>query len=307
MARPLTDAERARVRAHMDHLDKAMAVITESEFDPDKVNAAHEAAARAYPVSKELFQAYRAEVLTEMADPLRVLNDLFDILKPDAPWGLAVYRASYNDDAAWHRILSVLRRDIESSLAVYQAQPGLLARHELVVMDYQSKFEGAGPKKIREHFNSWAVDELQRNWRADREPATKDEITGAAGSTDYLHHAGSRYNFFLLVDDICLESIEMMDEPVFKLVKRNWAPDSEVDEAEEDEEDEKFDWEGGETNSDHEDVGWMYVDASDYVDVQDQLQEEDFWPELYVRPPLMRWEEDFNRAPGFWRRNASST
>ncbi|CAN9199103.1 unnamed protein product [Alternaria alternata] len=294
MARPLTDAERARVRAHMDHLDKAMAVVTESEFDPDKVNAAHEAAARACPVSKEVFQAYSAEVLTEMADPLRVLNDL------------SVYRASYNDDAAWHRILSVLRRDIESSLAVYQAQPGLLARHELVVMDDQSRFEGAGPEKIREHFDSWAVDELQRNWRADREPATKDEITGAAGSTDYLHHAGSRYNFFLLVDDICLESIEMMDEPVFKLVKRNWAPDSEGDEAEEDEEDEKFDWEGGETNSDHEDVGWMYVDTSDYVDVQDQLQEGDCWPELYVRPPLMRWEYDVNRAPGFWRRNASS-
>ena len=69
MAGPLTDAERARVRAHMDHLDKDMAVITESEFDPDKVNVAHEAAARAYPVSKEVFQAYSAEVLTEMADP----------------------------------------------------------------------------------------------------------------------------------------------------------------------------------------------------------------------------------------------
>lgn len=118
----------------MDHLDKVMAVVTESEFNSDKVNAAHEAAARAYPVSKELFQAYSAEVLTEMADPLRVLNDLFNILKPDAPWGLAVYRTSYNDDAAWHCILSVLRRDIESSLAVYQTQPGLLARHELVAM-----------------------------------------------------------------------------------------------------------------------------------------------------------------------------
>ena len=71
MARPLTNAERARVRAHMGYPDKAMAVITESEFDPDKVNAAHEAAAMAYPVSKEMFQAYSAEVLTEMADPLR--------------------------------------------------------------------------------------------------------------------------------------------------------------------------------------------------------------------------------------------
>ncbi|CAI9629071.1 unnamed protein product [Alternaria burnsii] len=153
-------------------------------------------------------------------------------------------------------------------------------------MNDQSKFEGAGPEKIREHFHSWAVDELQRNWRADREPATKDEITGAAGSPDYLHCAGSRYNFFLLVDDICLESIEMMNEPVFKLVKGNWAPDSKGDEAAEDE---KFDWEGRGINSVHEDVGWMYVDASDYVDVQDQLQEDGFWPELYVRPSLMRW------------------
>ncbi|CAN9232199.1 unnamed protein product [Alternaria sp. RS040] len=231
MARPLTDAERARVRAHMDFLDRAMAVIRESEFDPDKVNAAHMAAARAYPVSKGMFQAYSAEVLIE-------------------------------------------------------AQPGLVARYELVLMNDQSKFEGAGPEKIREHFHSWAVDELQRNWRADREPATKDEITDAAGSPDYLHCAGSRYSFFLLVDDICLESIEMMNEPVFKLVKGNWAPDSKRDEAAEDE---KFDWEGGGINSVHEDVGWMYVDASDYVDVQDQLQEDGFWPELYVRPPLMRW------------------
>jgi hypothetical protein len=46
-------------------------------------------------------------------------------------------------------------------------------------MDDQSKFEGAGPEKIREHFNSWAVDELQRNWRTDREPTTKDGMTGA--------------------------------------------------------------------------------------------------------------------------------
>jgi hypothetical protein len=306
MAQPLTDADRARVQAHLDHLAKAMAVIIKSEFDPDKVNAAHEAAARAHPVSKEMIQAYKAAVLTQTPDPLRVLNDLHNILKPDAPRGLVVYRASYNDDTAWHCLLSVLRRHIESSLAEYQAQPGILERHELVVMDDQSKFEGAGPEKIREHFHSWAVDELQRNWRADREPATKYETTGAAGSTDYLHDAGSRYNFCLLVDDICLESIKMMSSPVLKLNKRDWAPDSEEDEAEEDEEDEKFEWEGGETNNDHEDVGWMYVEISDYFEVQDQLQQDDFWPELYLRPPLMRWEDDFNQAPGFWRRNASS-
>ena len=71
----------------------------------------------------------------------------------------------------------------------------------------------------------------------------------------------------------------MMGKPVFKLVKRNWAPDSEEDETEEDEEDEKFDWEGGETNGEFEDVGWMYVNVCEYIDVQNQLLQKDFWPE----------------------------
>jgi hypothetical protein len=44
----------------------------------------------------------------------------------------------------------------------------------------------------------------------------------------------------------------------------------------------------------------------EYIDVQNQLLEDDFWPEMYVRPPLMRFESDFNEAPGFWRRSASS-
>jgi hypothetical protein len=97
-----------------------------------------------------------------------------------------------------------------------------------------------------------------------------------------------------------------MTSPVVKLVSRDWAPDSEQDEAEEDEEDEKLDWEGGETNGEFEDVGWMYVEVCEYINIQNQLLEDDFWPKMYVRPPLMRFESDFNEAPGFWRRSASS-
>jgi hypothetical protein len=287
----------------MDHLHKGMAATTDS--DPDKMSAARDAAAKAYPISEDLREAYRTERLAEMADPLKVLNNP-SFLKSDAPWGLVVYRVSYSDDAAWDRMLSVIREGIELSLALRPAQPDLSSRLELVVMDDQSKFDGAGPEKIREHFNSWSVDELQRNWRADREPATKDEITNSAGNAEYLFLAGSRYNFCFLVDDICLESLEKMATPVIKLVNGNWAPDSEQDDAEEDEEDEKLDWEGGETNAEYEDVGWMYVDADEYVTVQDELHQEDNWSEMYVRPPLMRFEDDFNEAPGFWRRNASS-
>jgi hypothetical protein len=279
-------------------------------FDHDKVKAAWEAVNKAHPISKDLLQAYHAEQEAEMTEPLKVLPNYSLILKSDAPWGLAVYRVSYSDDAAWDRMLSELRQDIDSSLAMRrQAQADLCSRHELVVMDDASKFDGAGPDKIREHFNTWAVDELQRNWRTDREPATEDEIvtgTSAGSENRHLSHAGSRYNFCWIVDDICLESLGKMTLPVVKLVKRDWAPESEQDEAEEDEEDEKFDWEGGETNREFEDVGWMYVEMCEYVEVRNQLLEDDFWPEMYVRPPLMHFESDFNSSPGFWRRSVSS-
>jgi hypothetical protein len=308
MSQPLTDADRARIQAHRDAFSNAMAAI--SEFDPDKVNAASEAVNKAHPISKDLWQAYGAELELAMAEPLEVVPNSW-ILKPDAPWGLVVYRVSYSDDAAWDRMLSVIRHDIESSLALrQQAQSDVCARHQLVVMDDASKFDDAEHDDIREHFNTWAADELQRNWDTDREPvATKDEIISGitAGSRNYyLSHAGTRYNFCWMVDDICLESLEKMSSPVVKLVNRDWAPDSEPYEDEEDGDDEKYDWEGGETNKDYEDVGWMYVNTYEYTDLQNMLLDDDYWTDYYVRPPLMQWESDFNEAPGFWRRNASA-
>ncbi|KNG44684.1 hypothetical protein DDE82_008795 [Stemphylium lycopersici] len=309
MPEPLTDADRARVQARKDALLNAMAVIL--EFDENKVRAAREAVDKAHPISKDVWEAYGAELELEMAEPLKVLPTSW-ILKPDAPWGLVVYRVSYSDDAAWDRMLSELRENIESSLALRrQAQPDVCSRHDLVVMDDASKFDGAGPDEIREHFESWAVDELQRNWDADRKPvATKDEIISgmSAGERNcYLSYAGTRYNFCWMVDDICLESLEKMTLPVVKLVEGGWAPENEQDEeAEEDEDDEKLDWEGGETNNEFEDVGWMYVNVCKYINVQNQLLEDNYWPEFYVRPPLMHFESDFDQAPGFWRRSAAS-
>jgi hypothetical protein len=303
MPQPLTNADRARVQAYMDAMHKALAAIP--EFDLDKVCAAREAVQKGHPISKDIFQAYGEEISLEMADPL-VLNDP-PFLKPDAPWGLAVYRVSYSDDAAWDRMLSVLRQDIEDSGIMRKAQSDISSRHDLVVMDDRSKFDGAGHEKIREHFNSWSVEELRRNWHADREPATKDEIIGSAGSTyDYMIWAGPRYNFCILIDDICLESLEKMSPPVVKLVHREWTPESEQDEDEEDEEDEKLDWEGGETNSEFEDVGWMYIDTGDYMDTYNQMRDHDNWQDMYLRPPLMLWEDNFDKLPGFWRRSASS-
>lgn len=292
---PLTEKNKAQVQVYIDAMKEAMDAIP--EFDPDKVLAACEAVAKTHPISQDISQAYRNEGLTHK--PL-VLSDS-PFLKPGVPWGLAVYRVSYSDDVAWDRMRSVLRQHIEESLVMRQAQSDLSSRHHLVLMDDQSKFEGAGPAEIREHFNSWSVDELRRNCRAGHEPPIKNGIPRFV--------AGPRYNYCFLVDDVCLESLQKMASPVVKLINSHWTPDSEQDEPEEyeDEEDEKLDWEGGETNCDLEDVGWMYVNTYDYIDIQEYLWEDENWEDIYVRPPLMRWENDFNEAPGFWRRSTTST
>lgn len=44
-------------------------------------------------------------------------------------------------------------------------------------------------------------------------------------------------------------------------------------------------WEGGVTNSEFEDVGWMHMDVGGYVDVQNRLCDGYFWGDDYVRPP----------------------
>jgi hypothetical protein len=279
-------------------MQKAMAGIP--EYDPEKVKAALQAVVKAHPIDDALREAYSAELEARMADPLTVLNEC-NFLKPDTPWGLVVYRVSYSDDAAWDRMISSLRQDIDSSLAKYQKlQPQLSSRHQLVIMDDKAKFAGANLETIRDHFTGWCINELRRNWRSGLVPAIEDEMSG---STNYLEQAGPRYNFCFLVDDICLESLERMANPVVKIVSRDWTPDSQDDEPEEEED--RLNWEGGETNSEYEDVGWMYVNAYDYVDVQNDLQDGSDWADMYVRPPLMRFEDDFDQAPGFWRRNAS--
>ncbi|KAI9146930.1 hypothetical protein HJFPF1_12959 [Paramyrothecium foliicola] len=282
MPRSLTDEDRARAQAYSDAMQKAMAAIP--EYDPDKVKAALDEVARAHPIDDELREAYSAELEAKMAEPLTVLNE-HSFLKPDAPWGLVVYRVSYGDETAWNRMISSLRQDIDSSLGKYQElQPQLSSRHQLVIMDEKEQLAEVGLDKIRRHFTNWCINELRRNWRSGLTPATEDEMTGSTGSTNYLEQAGPRYNFCFLVDEICLESLEKMANPVVKLVSREWAPDPQED----------------------DDVGWMYVNAYDYVDVQNDLQDAVDWTDMYVRPPLMRFEGDFDQAPGFWRRKASS-
>ncbi|CAG9989194.1 unnamed protein product [Clonostachys byssicola] len=300
MARQLTDADRARAQAYLDAMEDAVAAIP--EYDPERIQAACEEVARAHPIDDALREAYSAELLKKMADPVSVSYLSSNFLKDDAPWGLVVYRGSYNNDEAWERMLVQIRRDVDTALEL-AGQQELAKRHDLVIVDDRSRFDGAGPDQIRHHFTDWAVGELQRNWSPGTQIPSKGALLSATGIMDYLYQCGPRYNFCLFVDDTCLESLDRMAMPVVKLISRRWTQGGERQQGSDD--DETPGWEGGVTNNEFEDVGWVYVHMCDYVDVQSQLEESDDWVDVYVRPPLMRFETGFKHSPGFWRRGGS--
>lgn len=113
---------------------------------------------------------------------------------------------------------------------------------------------------------------------------------------------GTRLNYALYVDDICLESLVHMTMPVVKVLSKQWGNLS-LGER-------KYtihpDWQDGVTEMDEEDVGWMYMNVVDYVHVYDMLETShdlDGWYNTYLRPPrMLGYSTDME--PGFWRKQA---
>ncbi len=308
---PLTEGQKTLLQAFHAAKDAAFKKWKLAD-GPDTLSAALAAAWKAHP-----FEAVRRETHRNPNDPFQEQwprdpwAPLSDIdsglwthqLTPDAPWGMVVYRAAYDDDAAWERMLLKIFETLVDSLEA-EDRLDLLPRHRLVVMDDRSRFDGATPDSVRAHFNNWVLEELRRNWRVP--PMPDDEVArveAASGGID--RHSGVRYNFFLLVDDVCLESLDRTG-PVVKLVdKREGGLDPDWMQGVESEE--ILAWEGGVTNSEFENVGWMYQYASEYVELQGHLYQSDNWADEYQRPPMMDWDFDFSHAPGYWRRNGESS
>lgn len=69
----------------------------------------------AHPIEDDAREAYAAEVWHIAADPLKEVEAEISSreFKPDAPWGLVVYRVAYGDDAAWERMLGLLDEAVE--------------------------------------------------------------------------------------------------------------------------------------------------------------------------------------------------
>lgn len=218
-------------------------------------------------------------------------------------WGFVVYRTAYapGTDAAWARMVAQLRQDADETLGLLQRiDDDLGARHELVLMDDVNRFDGAPTHDVREHFRSWVADELPRNLTD--EERGRDEFSHEAlvradrgaenpGPEWFL---GTRWNFCLVVDDVCLESLDEMSLPVVKILWKQWGPlkpeerDYQVHEG----------WDDGQTDDEEEDVGWMYLSVCEHVEMYEKLVEPEYWSEAYVRPPRMMDAEDDDELPG---------
>lgn len=175
----------------------------------------------------------------------------------------------------------------------------LLPCHNLVLMDDKARFAGATSHDIRDHFSSWVADELTHQLV---DPGVLDHQAilrkNPQEPGSHLAEHGTRYNYCLFVDDICLESVEHMRYPVVKILERQFGhlalekrgftvhPE----------------WEDGETDDPDEDVGWMYMHVDSYVELYSTFHDSIFWPDYYARPPDMIDPYE-NMLPGSWRNN----
>ncbi|KAG6365845.1 hypothetical protein INS49_000021 [Diaporthe citri] len=113
-------------------------------------------------------------------------------------FGFAVYRTTYDDDAAWERYLEVLKVTARRSL-VHQGRDVLLEQYmDWPVISDRAKLDGASKADVRPHFKSWCAG---RSEERDGPGATKDR----AGRLPRFKHC-------LYVDRKSLETLAKMPE-----------------------------------------------------------------------------------------------
>lgn len=116
-----------------------------------------------------------------------------------------------------------VQNSIERSMSPGEERTELLEAHDLVIHD-EPKFNGATSHEVRDHFHGWVAEQLpkvvdtpetlQRILESHSEK--KRELPGPE------YGFGARFNLALFVDDICLESLDHMDDPVVKIMYKQW-------------------------------------------------------------------------------------
>lgn len=168
-----------------------------------------------------------------------------------------------------------------------------------MIHDDPEKFNGATSHEVRDHFNILAEQLPQVvNTPETLQSLVKQCEDKPIPGPEYSF--GARFNFAIFVDDICLESLDHMHDPVVKILYKQWGnltPEEKKYEI-------HPEWHDGETDDGEEDVGWMYMSVREYAETYNQFEWAHLspWHDFYLRPPLMLdiyWDKESQL--GFWR------
>jgi len=228
---------------------------------------------------------------TPMTDEAPILNEAAKIkrnLNQDNHdrWGFAIYRCTYGDDAAWERFKDIIATRAQKEIREL-GEPEILDKLELTIFEDREIFDNAKTDFLREHFNQWKRDSLQRE-----QPRT-------TRSTEVMLEKTPRYRYFIRVDREALDSVlgapgNRDAEPGstatgwVHFIDTMWTAD--MDDVDSDTE--EFDMpdlnfepvEGCREGN----VGWMKVaTGSISTELYSLLDDPEMWRVIYKRPPEM--------------------
>jgi hypothetical protein len=219
-------------------------------------------------------------------------------LRSDSKWGFIIVRTVYcpSSDAPWALFLELFRANVSETLRL-EDHLELLPCHEITIIEDEATLAGADSYAARHAFRSWVAADLPQQLRDDcleEFGGLKQIIEKLLSNDAYIapntSHPASimppLWKYCIFVDQDCLRSVEKgpenpeLKDPALKILTTDWS----LEEGEMPTEEFTRDWDGGETDDGAEDVGWMYIDMTDYVAVYDRLIDVFAWEEYYERP-----------------------
>lgn len=204
-------------------------------------------------------------------------------------WGFIIYRCDYTDDALFERFIANLRSHAKNyhQRNKQDRTTGLYLRWT-IVQDRET-LDGATKDNVRQRFVEW-----RDGLSVDRDgPGADHRVTPYLPRFAYCVHVGKDSLDSLRACEGALESEQAVPPVFFALVRAERGLEGLPDDYDPDEDDEdEFDVDLSNTmpsieGCTDEDVGWVYVETRYWVNLYEELHNDQAWYYLYARPPAL--------------------
>lgn len=205
-------------------------------------------------------------------------------------WGFVIYRCDYSDDALFDKFIAYIREQAGRYHRDCQQDRTTSLYLRWTIMQDREALDGATKDQVRRRFIEW-----RDGLSVERDGAGSDHrITPYLPRFEYCMHVGRDSLDSLKAHEEALQAGKKKHEapPVcFAIVQAKQRPAGLPEGYDPDEEDEdEYDEDPTTAPSaiegcTDEDVGWMYVPADNWVNLYEELHNDQAWYYLYARPP----------------------